>query len=204
MVLLSVLGDTHDHPLLRDGDQTDSNILVINSDEDNWKLRRGVRSPVHVVEDDEPAHNVSEREDHIGSRLAPTANSEIELLRLLHKERNPLLLAQTGLAMGVDIPKKKQQTAGPFVCHICGKRWRQKLHLQNHIFTHTGETPYKCILCSKGFRTKGNLKTHMGGHISRYGDLKCPVCNEVFPTRTDCHNHLASEHILDPLKLQLS
>ncbi|KAH8297607.1 hypothetical protein KR054_004417, partial [Drosophila jambulina] len=85
--------------------------------------------------------------------------------------------------------KEKAQTttkcaSGPLTCSHCSKSFRfksqleghlltQKVTLQKHIRTHTGERPYKCSHCSKAFSRKGALKTHIGAH-------KCSHCFRTY------------------------
>ncbi len=47
-----------------------------------------------------------------------------------------------------------------FGCEVCGKAFKQKIHLQRHAMTHTGEKPYKCRWCDKACSRKDNLWQH--------------------------------------------
>ncbi|CAH0389753.1 unnamed protein product [Bemisia tabaci] len=47
----------------------------------------------------------------------------------------------------------------PFVCNICGVRYKLASSLRSHKKSHTDET--FCYTCNKNFSSKGNLKTHL-------------------------------------------
>ena len=48
----------------------------------------------------------------------------------------------------------------PFKCQECGKKFKRKEHLRDHIRVHTGERFFICDLCMKTFSTRGSLNRH--------------------------------------------
>lgn len=48
----------------------------------------------------------------------------------------------------------------PHKCDRCGKTFRDKYHLNRHIFVHTREKPFKCMFCDKHFSRKDKLTQH--------------------------------------------
>eukprot|EP00092_Neocalanus_flemingeri_P025724 GFUD01027888.1.p1 GENE.GFUD01027888.1~~GFUD01027888.1.p1 ORF type:complete len:423 (+),score=69.54 GFUD01027888.1:168-1436(+) len=55
----------------------------------------------------------------------------------------------------------------PLECLICGKRYKEKHSLQNHLETHSGEEKYPCEVCQKRFKTKERLLVHRQLHQGR-------------------------------------
>jgi len=49
-------------------------------------------------------------------------------------------------------------------CSVCGKTCTSKSKLAQHMRVHTGERPYQCNECGRKFRQKPHLNTHMGTH----------------------------------------
>ena len=76
----------------------------------------------------------------------------------------------------------------PFACSLCPYRSRQRVHLDNHMRTHTGEKPYQCSKCNFRFSQRGNLQRHMKTHAPRF---YCPLCNARFPSRPLLDKHFA-------------
>ena len=49
----------------------------------------------------------------------------------------------------------------PFVCTICGNRFRQQCHLTQHIRIHTNDRPYQCSHCEKAFKQKSQVMNYL-------------------------------------------
>ena len=45
----------------------------------------------------------------------------------------------------------------PFMCHVCGKKFRQRCHVDQHLRTHTNVRPYQCSYCTKSFKQKSQV-----------------------------------------------
>ena len=46
----------------------------------------------------------------------------------------------------------------------CGKLFREKHHVTNHIRIHTGEKSFACDICEKSFTQKDGLTKHIRVH----------------------------------------
>ncbi|XP_055639500.1 zinc finger protein 239-like isoform X2 [Toxorhynchites rutilus septentrionalis] len=113
-----------------------------------------------------------------------------------------------------------KNSAKPYECHICYKRflseqrlilhqtyaYREKNHicekcssrftcrgsLMNHMKTHAERT-YTCEICSKSFFTSSTLQSHRILHTDSK-QFKCtePTCSKSFLRKSDLHIHLVS------------
>lgn len=87
-----------------------------------------------------------------------------------------------------------------FKCPTCGKAFKFKHHLKEHIRIHSGEKPFQCPNCSKRFSHSGSYSSHMTSK-------KCWVMNkqpESTPSRpaisSAMHSYPQTLMHFDPVK----
>ncbi|CAJ0938826.1 unnamed protein product [Ranitomeya imitator] len=75
-------------------------------------------------------------------------------------------------------------------CSVCGKNFKKKVDLRNHMRTHTGERPFSCTACGKAFGTHANLIRH---HLTHTGEkpYTCEVCGRCFTQNSNLQQHCA-------------
>lgn len=66
-----------------------------------------------------------------------------------------------------------------FSCHICSKSFMSDSALEDHILVHTENRSYSCLLCSEAFERLDLLKDHVGVHAVD-GFFTCPSCKKTF------------------------
>ena len=77
----------------------------------------------------------------------------------------------------------------PFPCDECPKKFFQKVHLQAHARTHTGEKPYQCNVCHNKFAQESVLMRHMLKHTG-VKNHECHVCRKTFSRKAGLGNHM--------------
>ncbi|XP_049542355.1 transcription factor grauzone-like [Anopheles darlingi] len=56
--------------------------------------------------------------------------------------------------------KQRVHVEEKFGCEYCGKRFKRKIYLKEHIASHTGQPLYSCEACGATFNSNGNLYAH--------------------------------------------
>uniref|UniRef100_A0A182Q7W6 Transcription factor grauzone n=1 Tax=Anopheles farauti TaxID=69004 RepID=A0A182Q7W6_9DIPT len=56
--------------------------------------------------------------------------------------------------------KKRVHVVERFECELCGKRFKRKLYLREHIASHTGQPLYECGICDAKFNSNANCYNH--------------------------------------------
>lgn len=90
-------------------------------------------------------------------------------------------------------------------CHLCGKVFVEKGHLENHLMrhgigkdgkNHQNERDFMCEICSKTFTRKNYLVIHMKNHAEK--SIKCTVCAKMFRWNSALQAHLTAAHGMGP------
>lgn len=86
-----------------------------------------------------------------------------------------------------------------FICAECGKSFKQKYHLKNHMYSHAGKL--KCLHenCDKYFASPFSRKKHMELHgkttTAQENRVKCELCGLSFATKFTLRNHHRFMHL---------
>ncbi|XP_018571596.1 zinc finger protein 883-like [Anoplophora glabripennis] len=78
----------------------------------------------------------------------------------------------------------------PFECKICGKGFTQRHALTRHNLVHTKERPFQCNLCGKTFTRKEILMDHLKNHEEGSKPYLCFHCGKCFSNKDYLSKHL--------------
>jgi len=82
-------------------------------------------------------------------------------------------------------------TAKPWKCRACGKRFKFQSWLIQHQKIHAAEKPFVCKVCHKRFKRKDHLKSHLKVHIpqSERQKYQCSKCTKKYLTKEGLDRH---------------
>ncbi|XP_056139182.1 PR domain zinc finger protein 10 [Lampris incognitus] len=80
-----------------------------------------------------------------------------------------------------------------FACHICSKSFLTDSALEDHLVLHTEHRTYSCLLCPETFEKLDLLKDHVGVHAVD-GCFTCPSCKKTFNDFIQVKKHIRCFH----------
>ncbi|XP_014232319.1 zinc finger protein 616-like [Trichogramma pretiosum] len=88
---------------------------------------------------------------------------------------------------------KKRKIHTKHLCGTCGKKFAQKINLQNHINEVHNGIRYTCDICQSTFSRKDTVRHH--ANAVHYGiGHTCIICQQVFQRNSYLQNHIDSVH----------
>uniref|UniRef100_A0A665VYK5 PR domain zinc finger protein 10 n=1 Tax=Echeneis naucrates TaxID=173247 RepID=A0A665VYK5_ECHNA len=80
-----------------------------------------------------------------------------------------------------------------FSCHICSKSFMSDSALEDHLLVHTENRSYSCLLCPESFERLDLLKDHVVVHAVD-GCFTCPSCKKKFTDFIQVKKHIRCFH----------
>jgi Zinc finger, C2H2 type len=79
-----------------------------------------------------------------------------------------------------------------FRCYRCGKKFREKVILKEHLEKHKihKEMKSSCVVCKKSFMSSFHLAVHTRTKHSKTRDFKCEICERSFLLKTNLQCHM--------------
>ncbi|XP_053125292.1 PR domain zinc finger protein 10 isoform X2 [Hemicordylus capensis] len=81
----------------------------------------------------------------------------------------------------------------PLTCDICNKGFINSSALESHMKFHLDQKTYSCIFCPESFDRLDLLKDHVAIHVND-GCFTCPTCKKRFPDFIQVKKHVRSFH----------
>ncbi|XP_051579757.1 PR domain zinc finger protein 10 isoform X3 [Myxocyprinus asiaticus] len=79
------------------------------------------------------------------------------------------------------------------MCHQCGKSFLSSTTLEDHLQLHSDQRTYSCLFCAESYDRLDLLKVHVGVHLVN-GCFSCPSCKKTFTDFMQVKKHVRSFH----------
>nr|XP_033788626.1 zinc finger protein 658B-like [Geotrypetes seraphini] len=118
----------------------------------------------------------------------PDIKMEHEILIVKEEESHLKVRVEDVHTEGPLAPEKDISGRPGYCCAVCGKNFRYKYGLINHLRIHTGERPFKCTECGKTFNYQRSLISHQTLHTGKTS-FNCMDCGKSFSQKLHLAKH---------------
>ncbi|XP_051170854.1 zinc finger protein 3 homolog isoform X7 [Leptopilina boulardi] len=88
---------------------------------------------------------------------------------------------------------RKHTNESPFTCSYCGKQYKVKGDLSNHVRLYHEEKSLVCDICGKSCSNSNSLYTHKK-RIHYTPNYKCLICKRSMVTQENLDRHMLTQH----------
>ncbi|XP_044281314.1 zinc finger protein 445-like isoform X2 [Varanus komodoensis] len=166
---------------------TNGDASVVAALSERWgynKQQEGKKDPEgsegSVQDHDGP---VTERKDNLGKKEAEV-RARLEKFAYFKGEEVDICQSELSNCQAARAKKK-----APYTCSECGKCFRVKRNLADHLNSHTGGKPYQCCECGRCFSWKSKLMRHRIIHTG-VKPFHCAECGKDFFRKDSLRVHL--------------
>ncbi|XP_030267016.1 zinc finger protein 501-like isoform X2 [Sparus aurata] len=150
--------------------------------------------PPHITEEQEELWTNQEEANLTKVTFTPVPVKSDDVGEEAHVKEKPFPCSECGRRFKVKYSLTQHMAIHsgerPFSCSECGKRFKLKQNLTGHMVIHSGERPFRCSECGKRFTQKGSLTQHMAVH-SGERPFSCSVCGKRFKLKQNLTGHMA-------------
>lgn len=91
-------------------------------------------------------------------------------------------------------PKKVSREPPPeLTCHLCGRVFSTKSHLQKHTSSHIMVQPFRCCACNQAFMEEAPWLSHQANCKAAF-TIQCCLCSAYIPTARELMLHMDNVH----------
>lgn len=92
---------------------------------------------------------------------------------------------------------KQSPEISQLVCENCGKQFRKKYLLEQHLFkVHNLErVPLHCSYCDYKTPIKANLERHVALHLNTESQFVCEQCGKTYSSTASLKDHISYMHL---------
>uniref|UniRef100_A0AAR2LSQ1 PR domain zinc finger protein 10 n=1 Tax=Pygocentrus nattereri TaxID=42514 RepID=A0AAR2LSQ1_PYGNA len=131
------------------------------------------------------------------SFFIPTYNAALQHL-FIRKSFRPFKCSQCGKAFRekdkLDQHMRYHGRDGcRHACHHCNKGFLSSAALEDHLQLHSDQRTYSCLFCTESYDRLDLLKEHVGVHLVN-GCFSCPSCKKTFTDFIQVKKHVRSFH----------
>ncbi|XP_028132785.2 zinc finger protein ZFP2-like [Diabrotica virgifera virgifera] len=143
--------------------------------------------------------NQTAAESVVVTPVVPGVKDELEVtIEENEPKKEVAVSAEPQEEVTIDVPKVKKKRMELCLCNLCGKEFKRREYLRNHMAIHDNIKPYTCQICGSGFTQRQALSRHKLVH-TKERPYQCNLCGKTFTRKEKLTDHIrCHEEGVDP------